>query len=105
MEDMAIGDPTSLLSPKPALWASIPGNHIARDTAARNCPLWPNPDAMQQFHFSDMLVHDYSRFAEGNVNNHLDALPLLEPARHLADGPARNMTVSWQGGFARDQAA
>jgi hypothetical protein len=60
---------------------------------------------MQQFQFSDTLVHDYSRPAEGNVNNRLDALPLLEPARQFAIGPAHNMTVSWRGGFARDQSA
>jgi hypothetical protein len=63
------------------------------------------PDAMQQFQFSDMLVQDYSRLAEGNVNNRLDALSLLEPARHLAVGPVDNMTVSWRGGFAGDQVA
>jgi hypothetical protein len=39
------------------------------------------------------------------VNNCLDALSLLEPARHLAVGPVHNMTVLWQGGFARVQAA
>jgi hypothetical protein len=60
---------------------------------------------MQQFQFSDMLVHDYSRPAEGNVNNCLTPLSLLELARQLAVGPVHNMTVSWRGGSARDLVA
>jgi hypothetical protein len=61
--------------------------------------------AMQQFQFSDMLGHDYSRPAEGNVNKRLDSLSLLEPARQMAVGPAHNVTVPWRGGFARDPSA
>jgi hypothetical protein len=52
-----------------------------------------------------MLAYDYSCPTEGNVNNRLTPFLFLEPARHLAVGPAHNMTVSWRGGFARDHAA
>jgi hypothetical protein len=52
-----------------ALWASIPSIHIAQNSGRVIVHCGQNPDAMQQIQFSDMLAKDYSRLAEGNVNN------------------------------------
>lgn len=80
IEDMAVGNPASLLSPKWRFESQSPARSITQMPGRVMVHCGYNPDAMQQFQFSVMLVRDYPPPAEGNVNNSL--MPFLFGNRH-----------------------
>ena len=94
MDDMAIGDPASLLPQLWRAWASFPGIHIAQFhfQVIGNCGVI----SLMQCSNDGLSRASRARSRAGVMGYGRELDPLREPLRQLSVGDAHNMTVSWR---------